>query len=119
MQHPEDLAARCHPHVPPAYLAHLYREKRLFPLNPMTPTTESFQPVLDICGWSGVLICNGEYIRFDCPDCSSLMFQPNTKRGISHAMRVASMHKPRCCDERAARFAQTGVPAVWPDYVDE
>jgi hypothetical protein len=105
--------------VPPAYLAHLYREKQLFPRNEAELTTASFQPVLEICGWSGEYICNGEYIRFDCPDCMSLMFQPNTNRGIFHAMKVASAHKPQCCQERADLFAKTGVPAVWPDYLDE
>lgn len=114
-----ELAQACHPHVPPALLAHLYRAGQPFP--PATgPRAEGgFAHVLDVASWTGVLIQAGQYIRFDCPACSSLMFQPNTARGVIHALRVARAHKPDCCAGRAARYAETGVPAVWPDELGE
>jgi hypothetical protein len=113
------LAQACHPHVPPALLAHLYRAGLPFP--PVTgPLAEGgFAHVLEVASWTGELVQAGQYIRFGCPACSSLMFEPNTARGIMHAQRVARTHKPDCCGQRAARFAETGVPAVWPDRLDE
>lgn len=114
-----ELAERCHPHVPPALLAHLYRLGEPFPLNTAPLAEDGFQHVLDASGWTGELIEGGQYIRFDCPDCHSLMFQPATVRGIMHALRVARSHKPGCCAERAARFAETGISAVWPDSLAE
>jgi hypothetical protein len=109
----------CHPHVPCALLAELHRAGEPFPQNPAPLAGGGFGHVLEAGGWTGYLLQGGEYIRFDCPDCHSLMFQPNTHRGIAHALRVARAHKPDCCAERAARFAETGVPAVWPDRLDE
>lgn len=112
------LADFCYPHVPPALLAHLYRAGEQFPVNPEPLTTRGFKHVLRH-GLTGELVCDGQYIRFDCPDCRSLMFQPNTDRGINHALRVARSHKPDCCAQRAARYAETGIPAAWPDSLDE
>lgn len=119
-----DAAARrlleaCRPHVPPALLAHLYRTGQRFPPNEAPLAGCGFGHVLDESGWGGRLLEGGAYIRFDCPDCHSVMFEPNTLRGIRHALRVARRHKPGCCAERAARFAETGIPAVWPDRIDE
>lgn len=113
------LAERCHPHVPPALLACLHRSGEPFPPNEAALARGGFQHVLDAGGWTGELIRGGQYIRFECPDCMSLMFQPNTARGMAHALRVARSHKPDCCAERAARFAETGIRAVWPDRLDE
>lgn len=114
------LADRFSPHVPTALLAHLYREKELFPLNRAQLDDSGIKEVLDASkSWTAEVICNGQYIQFNCPDCHSLMFQPCTKRGVTHAMRVATMHKPRCCAERLEKFTETGIPAVWPDSLDE
>lgn len=120
-----DAAARqlleaCRPHVPAALLAHLYRTGQPFPPNEAPLAACGFGHVLERSGgWTGRLIEGGAYIRFDCPDCSSVMFQPATLRGIRHALRVALTHKPGCCAERAARYAETGIPAAWPDRLDE
>ena len=119
-----DQAARqlleaCRPHVPAALLAHLHRTGQPFPPNEAELAEGGYQHVLEAGGWTGYLVGRGYYIRFDCPDCHSLMFQPNTARGIRHALRVARGHKPDCCAERAARYARTGVPAAWPDRLDE
>jgi hypothetical protein len=113
------LYERCFPHVPTALLAHLYRAGEAFPPNTAPRAEGSFQHVLDAGEWTGQLTEGGQFIRFDCPACSSLMFQPNTDRGIAHALKVARAHKPDCCAERAARFAETGTAAVWPDSLDE
>lgn len=129
-----DLLRRCAPHVPCAALAELWRAGEPFPTGGETrrgevrgneppvdaaPDSGGFQHVLDTGGWTGELLTSGDYIRFDCPDCHSLLFEPNTRRGIAHALRVARAHRPRCCADRAACYARTGVPAVWPDRVDE
>lgn len=113
------LAERCYPHVPAALLACLHRSGRPFPPMDAPLAAGGFSHVLEAGGWEGDLILGGTYIRFRCPDCSSLMFQPNTDRGIMHALRVAKVHKPGCCAERAARFAGTGTAAAWPDRLGE
>ena len=113
------LAARCFPHVPPALLACLYRAGEPFPPNTAPLAGGGFQHVLEAGGWTGELVSDGQYLRFECPGCSSLMFQPNTDRGIMHALRVARSHKPGCCASRASRFRRTGIPAVWPDRISE
>lgn len=111
------LMEQCHPHVPPALLAHLYRLGQPFPDN--TAKLADPRPDYSLQWLTGRLLENGQYVRYDCPDCHSLMFQPNTERGIRHARTVDQAHKPDCCAERAERYAQTGVPAVWPDRLDE
>lgn len=113
------LLETCHPHVPAALLAECCRRGWAFPRNPGELAAGGFGHVLTAGGWTGATVHDGQYIRFDCPACSSLMFQPNTRRGIVHALRVARAHKPGCCDQRAARYRETGVPAVWPDRLDE
>jgi hypothetical protein len=113
------LLEACHPHVPCALLAHLHRLGQPFPQNTAPLAEGGFRHVLEAGGWRGRLVQGGQYIRFDCDQCHSLMFQPNTARGTGLALRVARSHKPGCCAERAARFAETGIPAVWPDRLDE
>lgn len=114
-----ELMEACRPHVPTALLAHLYRTGQPFPPNTAPLAAGGFGHVLEAGGLTGELIQAGQYIRFGCGACHSVMFQPNTHRGISHALRVARAHRPRCCAERAARYAETGVPPVWPDRLDE
>jgi hypothetical protein len=113
------LAERCAPHVPPALLAHLYRAGQPFPAHSVPLARSGFQHVLDLWGWTGELLNGGMYIRFDGCACHTILFEPNTDRGIAHAYRVAFAHKPDCCAERAARYTVTGVPAPWPDSLDE
>jgi hypothetical protein len=114
-----DLMEACHPHVPCALLAHLHRAGEPFPPNTERLAPGGFRHVLEAGGWEGDLIQAAQYIRFYCAACRSLMFQPNTHRGIAHALKVARSHKPDCCAERAVRYAESGVPAVWPDRLDE
>lgn len=109
------LLDACAPHVPCALLAHLWRLGEPFPVHAEPRAEGGFQHVLDAGGWTGGLISGGAYVVFRCPDCLSIMFQPNTARGIAHALKVAQNHKPDCCAERA----QAGVITAWPDRLDE
>lgn len=62
-------------------------------------------------GVLGEIMPGGKYLRFWCPDCQTSMYQANSDRGIRHARKVARVHKPACCERRAAG----GKPSTWPD----
>jgi hypothetical protein len=106
-------------HVPCGRLAALWRAGEDFPALDEPCADGGYQHVLAAGGWDGELVNDGSQVRFWCPDCSTLMFQPNTARGHAHALKVALAHKPDCCRERAERFAGTGEVTAWPDSEDE
>jgi hypothetical protein len=64
-------------------------------------------------------ICGGDYIRFQCTGCQTIVFQPNTDRGIAHEMKMARSHPQDCCDERRTAYVRTGIVTAWPDRLDE
>lgn len=102
-------------HVPCGALAAMWRDGEDFPVLDEPSAQEGFQHVLDAGGLDGEEISGGSYIRFRCPDCQTLMFQPNTDRGIAHALTVALAHRPDCCAERAAAYEASGEVTAWPD----
>ena len=125
-----DAAARelldaCAPHVPTALLAHLYRLGEPFP-----PQTEprsgvpldavfAIRAELGLPQYTADYVNGGDYIRFQCTGCQTLVFQPGTDRGIRFEARMARDHLRDCCDERRAEYERTGVVTCWPDRLDE
>lgn len=98
-----------------ASLAALWRQERHFPPLPGPRATGGFGHVTRAGMGEGKLICGGQYIQFRCPACLTLLFEPNTDRGIAHAMRVAESHKPGCCADRAYLYRASGTVTAWPD----
>ena len=102
------------PHLTAAVLADRWRKGQHFPPLPGPRAGGGFDHVTAAYG-EGRLICNGQYIEFRCPACLTLLFEPNTDRGIAHALRVSSAHKPACCAERAFLYRAARIVTAWPD----
>ena len=102
------------PHVTAVLLADLWRKGQHFPPLAGPRAQGGFAHVTAAYG-EGRLICNGQYIEFRCPACLTLLFEPNTDRGLAHALRVSAHHKPACCAERAFLYRASGIVTAWPD----
>ena len=101
-------------HIQPRHLAELWRAGQEFPPLTEPRAAGGFGSVLQYCpSYQAQLVNGGDFIRFLCPDCQSVMFHSNTDRGIRHAAKVAAVHKPGCCAARQRQFR--GTPSAWPD----
>lgn len=111
-------------HIPPSVLAALWREGKDFPAHGEPRATRSLDPIFAIRASAGLpqytaeYICGGEYIRFQCTGCQTIVFQPNTDRGIGFEAKMARDHPQDCCDERRAAYERTGIVTAWPDAGD-
>lgn len=103
-------------HIGAARLAELHRAGEPFPPLTEPHAATGFAHVLAPSEfYRGTLICGGDYIRFQCAECQSLLFEPNTHRGIAHARRVGIAHLGACCAERKAAWRDHRTEKAWPD----
>jgi hypothetical protein len=112
-------------HVPPGVLAALWRAGQEFPPAGEPRSAMSLDAVfatrtaLGLPQYTAEYICDGDYIRFQCTGCQTIVFQPNTDRGILFEAKMARSHPQDCCDERRTAYVRTGIVTAWPDTGDE